>query len=541
MLLELHLRNLATFEKAELHFDAGVNIFSGMSGAGKSVLLKALGLCLGEKFSQRMIREGASQCEVVAVFKNTKLLEKRLENLDIEVMDSVMVRRVCKKGGRTTNYVNDGVVVQDSLLKLTEGLASILSQDEALGLKDVAYQLDMIDLYGKLTKEQDEVKDIYKDYCKTSQELERIKSNQADRAQQRQFVEFQLAEIEKLKLVEGEFDELEDESKRLSHSEELTQSSQAIMDSSNNFQSVLESGLQSMQAAASEGSELSHLIKEGFDLFHSIEAWASTLQSYSYQFESNPERLYEVDSRLVALRNAFKKFSMNERELLQHLDELKSQLESQNEESVEVLEKRVAELKTQFVKVASSLHKKREKHAQKLAKTVNEWLEELEMDGERFSIELSLDKEKITASGSSHIQFMLKPTAKGQSQPLHEIASGGERSRALLALCSALSDVIVDQSLIFDEIDTNIGSRLGKSVAKSFQKLAEKNQLICVTHLAPVAASGIKHFLIEKNDEGSSIRSLNDKERVEEIAQMIAGERNSKEALKQAKLMLKGE
>ncbi len=540
MLTELSVFNLATFEKVEITFTDGVNIMSGMSGAGKSVLLKALALSMGARFTQKLIRNGCEQAEVIALYDIDDQINEKLKKHDIEKSDTLIVRRVFKKGGRSSNYLNDRLVTNDILIDVTENLASVMSQDEALGLKNMQYQLESLDQYAGLMKQREQFKESFIKWKALSNELETLKKQKSEFADKRQFLEFQYKELEKLKLIEGEFDELEEESKLLSHSVELQQATHTLLNCSNEFDKGFEEAIDLLDSMSAHSESLTALVEEGRSLRLNVEAWSSAIRGESHDFESNPSKLQNIDNRLRELRSAFKKFGKEENELIEYLSSLKEQL---NEEGFDIsfdrLEKDCKKSFSECRSIAKKLHEQRLKKSKDLSKKINKTLNTLEMDGERFSISLEYDADKMHSAGASSLAFMLQATSNSPATVFHETASGGERSRALLAICSAMSKIMKNKLLVFDEIDTNIGSRLGKPVADAFLSLSSKNQLICVTHLAPVAASGNKHFLIEKDDKASTVTELKGKERLSEIAQMIAGEKNSAEAIKQAKHMLK--
>jgi DNA repair protein RecN (Recombination protein N) len=540
MLTELSVFNLATFEKVEITFTEGVNIMSGMSGAGKSVLLKALALSMGARFTQKLIRNGCEQAEVIALFDINEEISQKLSSHDIERSETLIVRRVFKKGGRSSNYLNDRLVTNDILTDVTANLATVMSQDEALGLKNMQYQLESLDQYAGLMKLRSEFKESFKKWKTLSIELEGLKKQKSEFADKRQFLEFQYKELEKLKLIESEFEDLEEESKILSHSVELQQATHTLLECSNKFDKGFENAIDLLQSMSSNSESLTALVEEGRSLHLNVEAWSSALRSESHEFENNPSRLQNIDSRLRELRSAFKKFGKEESELMEYFKNLKEQL---NEEDFDIsfdkLEKDCKKSFSECRDIAKKLHEQRLKKSKALSKQINKTLNTLEMDGERFSITLEYDVDKMHSAGASSLVFMLQATSSSPATVFHETASGGERSRALLAICSAMSKIMKNKLLVFDEIDTNIGSRLGKPVADAFSSLSKDNQLICVTHLAPVAASGNKHFLIEKDDNASMVTELKGKARLSEIAQMIAGEKDSAEAIKQAKHMLK--
>ncbi len=536
MLLQLEFKNLATFPSARLELASGLNILSGMSGAGKSVLLRALALALGGRFSQKLIRNGEEKSEVSALFVlEPHLVEKWKEELSLE-SDEIIIRRQFKREGRTLNYVNDSMIGIEKLQRLGASLAQTLDQDEAMGLRDPSHQLAWLDVYGGI--KLDAYKKCFSDWRGKVDKLNELKESVKTESQQRQFIEFQYEEISKLNLEEGETLKLEEEHRLLANSVEIEQSGSQLIESGEAFSSDLLMPLERLGELLGDHPHFSDLIEEGKNLQIGAEEWSRTMRSSLGEIESDPSRLFQTEERLRALRAIFKKFQMDELELIAHVKELEEKLSSPPAEiEMQKLEEEIKKVESEAKEHALKLHQQRKKASTKLTKEINKKLATLEMEGNRFSIDL--EKESVLNSkGLSVIDFKLKPTADGPAMPLAECASGGERSRALLSISSALSKSMGASLLVFDEIDTNIGSRLGRPISEAFISLSESTQVICVTHLAPVAACGEKHFIVEKGPHHSGVRELVEQERLEELAQMIAGEKNSVSALEQAEHML---
>jgi len=537
MLLQLEFKNLATFPVARLEFSQGLNILSGMSGAGKSVLLKALGLVLGGRFSQKLIREGQDKAEVSALFiLEPHLLEVWRDRLDLKG-DEILIQRQFRREGRSINYLNDAMIGSDTLQQLGATLAQTLDQDEALGLRDPWLQLQWLDTYGEIHLET--YRDVYRKWKSGQDRLQELQREVKTQSQQRQFMEFQYEELRKINLREGELAELEEEHQLLAHSVEIDESVAVLCEVSDTFSNAAMRPLEQLLRLLKDHAQFSALIEEGRSLQIEAEEWSRALRASLSNMEADPARLMEVETRLRELRSALKKFHMSEAELVAHVSELELQLTKPPAEiEMQKLEKEVAELEVKARQQALKLDQWRGKVALQLSAEINKRLATLEMDGDRFSIQIS-QEQVLGPKGMSKIDFLLKPTAEGPSMTLAECASGGERSRALLAISSALAKSMKSSLLVFDEIDTNIGSRLGRPISEAFLSLAEATQVICVTHLAPVAACGDKHFMVEKGTQHSLVRELLEQERLSELAQMIAGEKNSKSALEQAEHMLK--
>lgn len=533
---QLELSQLATFEEARLGFSEGLNIVSGMSGAGKSVLLQALKLSLGGRFSQKLMREGASEAEVRALYVlNDDLCEKYKEELG--GIEEVLVRRVFRREGRTVNYINDKMVSLDLLSRLGADVAKVLSQDEALGLKDPEEQLKMLDIYGGLTTMVSDHAKLYSQWVVLGQEIKGIEGEVRERSQKEEFYRFQFQELESLNLEGDELSSLEEEVRLLSSASEISHQMGNMLDEVDACVSRMDAPLAELKSAIGEVEAWSSLLEEGVDLKVSLYEWARACRDQLGEVEADPQRLSIAENRLLKLRGACKRFGMSEEELLAYQEDLRSKLDAPPiEVALEGLREKRRMLELDCKRKAKLIHEKRQSVAKKLACEVNELLGQLEMSGDRFDIELKVVD--LVSSGVTEVTFMLRPTAEASFNPLHEAASGGERSRALLGISSALRASMGCSMLVFDEVDTNIGSRLGKPISDAFRSLASAAQVICVTHLAPVAASGDEHYVVEKGRRDSVVRQLDDRERVSELAHMIAGERDSSAAESQAREML---
>lgn len=539
MLVQLEITDLATFEKARISPSPGLNIISGMSGAGKSILLGALDLILGGRFSQKLIAEGKDSCEVAALFHiKPDLLDDLEGDRPVDDQDELLIRRQFKRDGKSLNYINDRLVSVDFLKQIGKRLSKTLSQDEALGLKDPEYQLGLLDAFSGNKKLVKKYQERYLKYSDIKQRIRECEAREQNYNQEQQFLQFQMDELSKLNLQEGELAEIEEEYKTLAHCEELQGVTSHAIEHSQNFLGNMQGQLERLRDLLDSNHPLVGLANESIELQTHIEEWTRTMSIEQHQLQSNPARLAEISERMRQLRAACKKYNMDHDTLVKHAADLaaKTSVPPPGIEK-EKLVKELEACEKECIETARELHKDRIKKSKQLTRTINKFLEKLEMPGGRFKIEIKENKEP-GSTGISSLQFMLAATADRPHMPLHETASGGERSRALLAISSALSGSMQIPLLIFDEIDTNIGSRLGGPISESFISLAKAHQIICVTHLAPVAASGEKHFLVEKGERLSSVTELPKTKRIAELAQMIAGEKDSKVAIQQAKHML---
>ncbi len=539
MLIRLELNHFATFPKAEMDLGPGLNILSGMSGAGKSLLLKALEVITGGRFHSRLAAEGEGECRVRALFEpGATFIEKWAGELDLDE-GQLLIERSLRKDGRSLLLINGRMQSVDLLRRIGPDLCRILSQDESMGLRQPEIQRQFLDQRGALQDDLRLCAQAYGIWDNCASEIRELEAESRRSREEEEFLRAQLRELKELAPQAGEVRELEEESLLLSRAEALRSLFQRLDDAGGKCSGELSTALDNLDRQAEGIQELEQLTREGRDIQITLEEWLRAVSMQSRGIAANPFRLAEVDERLRKIRSAEKRFGMAADDLAQRATELSQRLEKEPPEiRLEGLRKEEKIKFQELKKCADRLHKKRLAVRTDLVREIEEVLQGLEMGGGRFDIALER-QDQFGPEGCTAVEFRLRPTPSHPYQPLHLCASGGERSRALLAICSSLSQALASSILVFDEIDTSIGSRLGRPIAKAIEQLAQHRQVICVTHLAPVAAAGQDHFLIEKGEQGSSVKALKTADRVREVAQMIAGEKDDKDALRQARSMLR--
>ncbi len=537
MLLRLEFTQLATFAGASLELAHGLNVLSGASGAGKTVVLKALELALGGRFAAKFLREGAEEARVAALFALPEaILGRWREELNLEDGE-VLIERRFRKDGRGVSQVNGRAVSADQVRRLGRDLAQVLSQDEAMGLRDTEVQLGLLDAYAGLEKKLAGYIAAYGEWRAAEKELAATRERRHSEGLEREMLAFQIEELRRLAPRRGEEQEIAEEYKTLAHAGELAEAGRELVSGARDFAGVMKDGLKVLDERAGEGGDIARLAAEGRDLALTLEEWARALSMATGDLAAQPQRLEELGARLAGLRAAFKKFRRGEDELCAYFEDLQRRAGGEDgEQELAKLEKQAKELATRSRALGEALHEDRLKAAPRLAREVNRLLGKLDMEGGRFSVRL--ERCEPGPRGLSAAAFELKPNPEATARPLGEVASGGERARALLALCAAVSGSLDTPLIVLDEIDTSMGSRLGRPVAECLQRLAEHRQVLCVTHLAPVAAGGACHYLVEKKGAGSNARRLMQAERLSEVAQMIAGQKDSPIALEQARELL---
>ena len=502
------------------------------------MILKALGLLLGERFSQRLIADGATRCEVTGLFRLSQNLCQQLGEAFALEGDELLIRRVFKSDGKSSVHLQGRLSSLEELRRLAPHLCLILSQDESLGLRDPNLQLDWLDRFAGHQGERE----IFLQAYLEARRLEKEWAAHREKAQalfdQRDFLSQQKNELDALELRSGECAEIEAQHLELANAEEIRGSTTRLVETLQGAASGVDRDIDNLESLMGSNAEWSTLLREVRELTGGIEEWCRAAQRKVDKVSSDPRQLAKFDERLRLLKTAFKKFRRDESSLIEYAGEISRKLESI--ESLETGQDHGAAIATAWkncLSLSKALHKKRLKAALRLEQEVNTILNKLDLAGDRFHVHAE-ERKELEENGSTSLRFQLRPTPTLPFQDLHESASGGETSRALLALCSCLSKVLDCSSIILDEIDTSMGARLGKPVAEAILKFSGERQVICVTHLAPVAASGGRHFLVEKNEHGSQAREIKGAERMAELAQMIAGDKKSSTALKQAQHML---
>ncbi|MGA7877014.1 MAG: DNA repair protein RecN [Desulfoferrobacter sp.] len=542
MLTELVVHNLAVIRHLEVSFGPGLNVLSGETGAGKSILVGAVNLILGSRASQELIRTGANEAAVEAVFNLPRkdTLIHYLNELGQEFTGELVILRTVSRTGRSRIFVNDQLVTLQQFQSLANSLASISGQHEHQSLLDPELHIELLDAFGNLEKIGQEVSNFYRQWSDVAGELRRLKQSKKERADQIDWLRFQFRELEAAELKEGEDDALEQEANILKHAATLHDAAQ------NSYQSLyaghdailaqfpgIEKNLNILSRIDSrQESLLSHLEQARIHL----EELSHSLQRYASQISFEPQRLEAVQERLALLQRLGKKYGGSAAEMIQRREELRQSLSEDEQFDLREsdLEKRLRLLEKEYLEKATSLSKARKEAALRLAEEVEKVLTSLDMHQAKFAVQFGDgekegedDRYRFSPVGIDRLQFLLSANPGEDLKPLAKIASGGELSRILLSLKSLLSHQGEAETLIFDEVDAGIGGRTAELVGRQLKNLAEKHQVICITHLPQIACYGENHYKVDKQTQSeettTSIILLSDKERIEELARMLGG------------------
>jgi DNA repair protein RecN (Recombination protein N) len=551
MLTELTIRNIVLIEECALSFSRGLCVLTGETGAGKSILLDALGLVLGQRSEARLVRRGKEQASVTAIFNITTNIQAKiiLTELGIEASDELIIRRTLTPDGKTKCFLNDMVVGVTTLKAIGDTLIEVHGQHDGRGLLDPTTHREILDVYGENQLLCKTVEQNFTKWQQTADALAAMERNVAEAIREKDYLEHMQKELGALAAAPGE-------EETLANSRTLMMQSEKLAETLNDARSELATGkgVIGMINAAQRILTRSALGNDKrFD--NVIDALERTLvelgeaeneiEALGRAAEYNPQKLEQMEERLFALRAAARKYNVTTAELPNLLQDVTGKLErlrDQQNHSAD-LQKNVCENKNTYQKSAESLSKARMKASKKLEEAVTGELDSLKMAATQFKVILSeLPEERWSAYGIDSVQFQAATNKGSALAPLHKIASGGELSRFMLAMKVALAKVKSTPSIIFDEIDTGTGGAVADAIGKRLAALGATHQVLVVTHLPQVAARGTHHLRVMKQEKSgetfTEVETLSAKARKEELARMLAGAEVTPEARKAAEKLL---
>ena len=564
MLIELRVENYAVIDSVVVPFGAGLNLLTGETGAGKSILIGALSLLLGEKASSEIVRHGTEKAVVSAVFEAASVAVA--EVLAANGMDGdetqIIVRREIAANGKSRVFVNNQPATVAVLKQLAPHLAVIHAQNESVLAFDPPARLALLDSAAALDTET--VAQAYQTWLEVRQRIGELERDEQDRLRMLDLWNFQAKEIESVRPEPGEDRKLEAEKRVLANAERLYQAAMAGYDA---LYEGAASAISSLRAAMKQIEELARFdpkfqqsLGDLDSVRITVEDLAETLRGYAEGIDASPERLAEVEDRLAALDRLRRKYGKSIDDVLVYGEEIRSKINQMEnkDQLLHELKRELAAKASGYLEVARGLSRKRFAAARKLEKIVESEINDLAMKA-RFQIEVSgSDEEEYwTGTGFDLVRYLISANPGEPLGPVEEIASGGELSRVMLALkasveASAIApagngrkgkDHARQRTLVFDEIDAGIGGRAAEAVGRKLKALAHSKQVLCVTHLPQIAAFADQHFLIEKRESAgraqTKIRQLAAEERKQEIARMLSGAKITEASLKNAEQMLK--
>lgn len=559
MLLNLKINNFALIKESDIMFTKGLNILSGETGAGKSIIFEALSVALGERASKSMIKTGTDHSVIEAVFSLTDELKSLLTEKglisDIDE-ETVIIRRDIYLDYPTVSRINGFSATLADLKEISAYLCDIygqyehqllLDKDNYLSIINKATRIEYNDEYDKL---EDELKDIFIEIKDLTSSLKNFLEKSSNLDSEIDFLEFQINEINEINPVPGEMDEIKDELKKLQN-QELIQETLSSVDNNlrgsdeqfenNDVLAKLGESINNLERISNYMSDVDGLIERMKTSMYELEDISSVISSY-IGTDYDESRIEELSLRLSKLQMLEKKYATDIDGVLYKKEKLELELNDLKylDERIQEVRDKIKLKEDEYNVVANKISNLRKNAAEKLEKNLSDELHELDMQNSVFKVEFSVSKP--TEKGIDDVEFLAK-TNKGSSfKPIREIISGGEMSRFMLAFKNVLSDANNYKTFVFDEIDAGLSGKVANTVGKRLEKLAEKRQVLIISHLPQIISKADSHYKITKKDIGdetvSSIKKLNENERVEEIARLLSGDTITSETLKNAKLLL---
>ena len=530
MLRSLHIRDFVIVDQAEIQFEAGFTVFSGETGAGKSILIDALSLALGARGDAASIRQGASRSDISAVFDVPGELHQALVDQDLDPNDSLVLRRVIDAQGRSRAYVNGIPATLAQLRTLGESLIDIHGQHAHQSLIRPASQRDMLDAQGGHQALARETQQAWQHWQQAQKALQKARDNHEALQQERERLEWQLGELQRLSPGNNEWETLTANHNRLAHAQALlegaTQALSALESDEGSAQLYLNAALHQLHPLLRHDAHLQGICDALESARIATGEAVSDLNSYLDRLELDPQSLAQAEQRMSSLFEAARQFKVEPEALPQVQEALRAQLaETDVAGNLEALAEHARQAEAAYHQAAQQLSAARKKAAKKLSAQVTEAMQTLAMQGGQFNV--ALQPATPSAHGNESVEFLVAGHGGVTLRPLAKVASGGELARLSLALSVIASQAARVPTLIFDEVDTGVGGAVAEVVGRLLRELGARHQVLCVTHLPQVAACGDHHYEVSKATRKgatlSNIQLLNADARVDEVARMLGG------------------
>ena len=551
MLKHLYIKNFTLIDELDIAFNPGFSVITGETGAGKSIILGAIALLLGQRADSKTIKQGAEKCVMEAEFDLSKYsMEDFFTENDIEFdQTECIIRRELTATGKSRAFINDTPVQLSMLKELGERLVDVHSQHQNLLLNKQDFQLSVVDILADDSKELSQYQSTFAQYHATQKELATLEEEIERNRQNSDFLKFQFDELTNAHLAEGEQEALEQKSETMTHAEDIKS---ALYEADNALSAEGTGVVQSLRNALSALKGIENVFPDAKELAERIDCSYIELkdlaQEISHQMENidfDPAELDTINNRLDKIYDLEKKYRVEtvedlieKRELLHHqINNIEN-----SDEALSELQQKLERLKVQAQKEADALTKLRKKSASQIEKEMLTRLMPLGMPNVRFSIQI--EKESLNHSGQDKVSFLFSANTSTPLQPVSQVASGGEIARVMLSLKAMISGAVKLPTIIFDEIDTGVSGKIAEKMAQIMQEMgAHERQVISITHLPQIAALGSTHYKVEKEETAkgttSCMRQLSSDERVTEIAQMLSGSDITNAAIQNAKELLK--
>ena len=550
MLKHLYIKNCTLIDELDISLYEGFSVITGETGAGKSIILGAIALLLGQRADSKTIKQGAEKCVIEAHFDLSRYnMQAFFDENDIEYdADDCIIRRELTAAGKSRAFINDTPVALSMLKELGDQLMDVHSQHQNLLLNKQDFQLEVVDIIADDAAQLAKYQQTYTAYQAAEKELAELQAAIERNRENRDFLQFQYEELENAHLVEGEQEELEQRSDTMEHSEDIKSAlyttDNALSADQNGVIEQLRSSLSALRSIEAVYPEVGDLIQRIDSSYIDLKDVAHEISSLLESVDFDPAELDQVNNRLDRIYELEKKYHVDAIEaLIEKREMLHQQLQAieNGDESLDEVKARVSQLEAQARKEAEALTKLRTKAAKKIEDEMQKRLVPLGMPHVRFSIQLTTIE--LGVNGCDRVSFLFSANTSTPLQPVSQVASGGEIARVMLSLKAMISGAVKLPTIIFDEIDTGVSGKTAEMMAQIMKEMGgHGRQVISITHLPQIAALGSVHYKVEKNETAngttSKMRQLDADERVREIAQMLSGSDVSEAAIQNAKALL---
>ena len=551
MLKQLYIKNFTLIDTLDIQLHPGFSVITGETGAGKSIILGAIGLLLGQRADSKTIKQGADKCVIEAHFDLSRYqMETFFTDNDIEYdAQDTIIRRELTAAGKSRAFINDTPVPLSTLKELGEQLVDVHSQHQNLLLQKQDFQLSVVDIIADDAREQEAYRQSFNDYHEAQRQLQELKDSIIQNRQQADFLGFQYNELCDARLAEGEQEELEQRSETMTHAEDIKS---ALYEADNTLQAEQTGVVTSLRNAATALKGISRVFPAATELAERIDTAyielkdiAQEVSSHLEDVDFDPAELDAVNARLDRIYDLQKKYHADSvTELITLRDDIGKKLSAieNSDEALQEMETRCQQLKASCQQQADILTRQRTKAARQIEKEMQQRLVPLGMPNVRFAI--NIEQTELSRSGHDRVSFLFSANTSTPLQPVAQVASGGEIARVMLSLKVMISGAVKLPTIIFDEIDTGVSGRVAEQMAQLMQEMGSHDrQVISITHLPQIAAIGTSHYKVAKSETAngttSTMKELTPDERVNEIAQMLSGSDVTAAAIQNAKELLK--
>ena len=551
MLRQLYIKNFTLIDELNIELHPGFSVITGETGAGKSIILGAIGLLLGQRADSKTIKQGADKCIIEAHFDLSRYdLKPFFDENDIEYdANDTIIRRELTSAGKSRAFVNDSPTSLSALKELGERLVDVHSQHQNLLLSKQDFQLNVVDIIADDAAQLNDYRNCYADYQQTKLQLEKLEEDIALNRQNQDFLQFQYEELMKANLTEGELEELEQQNDTMSHAEDIKS---ALFDADKSLNGEQGGAVGLVKSTHAALSSIAKILPKTTELVERLEACHIELKDIAADVDRlledtdfDPAELDRINSRLDKLYDLEKKYHADSIEaLIVQRDELKSKLTGieNSDEALEELRQQLQAQHEKCVQKAQALTRLRQKASKNIEQQMQQRLVPLGMPNVRFQI--SITQDTLGRDGQDNVSFLFSANTSTPLQPVSQVASGGEIARVMLSLKAMISGAVKLPTIIFDEIDTGVSGKMAEKMAEMMQEMGNhERQVISITHLPQIAALGLHHYRVSKeetaNGTTSHMQELTADERIHEIAQMLSGSDVSEAAIQNARELMK--